>query len=147
MYLTKPSFQNISMEQSPSLAISTFLPSQGILQILLNSRVHRVWTRSLSWNKPNESIPHPPILLFKIRFNIFCPSRSSPWWSYSFPNETFCSLVFSSCMPRPVHLPSFDYANNIWRGGQILPLFVIQFSAASRYFLHFTARHYTQKCP
>jgi len=56
------------------LRVNTYISSRGILQILLNSRVHRVLTRarywSIPWDKPDESSPHTSILLFKIRFNI-----------------------------------------------------------------------------
>jgi len=38
-------------------------------------------------------------------------------------------------MTRPFYSPSFDHASDIWRGGQIVKLFIMQFHPASFYFL------------
>jgi len=81
---------------------------------------------------------HPPILLFKVYFNILSSTpRTSKWFfPSSFPTKTlYISLISHVCWVLcPSQLHSFDYLNNIWQWVQIIKFFMMQVSPSCCYF-------------
>jgi hypothetical protein len=82
-----------------------------------------------------------PSYLSKIYFNIVHPPTSwfsqwplAFWLSHQYP-VCIPSLPHSCYMPCPSHPPLLEHSNYVWRGVQVMKLFIMQFPPISRHMI------------
>ena len=95
-----------------------------------------------TYPEPDQYSPRPPTHFLKIHLNIILPSLALRFLN----QQPVCNfpLPHTCYMPRPCNFSRFYHPNNIWRGVQIIELFIMWFSPLPCYLVHFRHKYSPQ---